>query len=99
MEEQTWNYSGEFLKRAKIIISDKQILLENRELSFMRFLCKSFIKMLCTFQQIQPITLHFIDKPGKFKVSSPEHPNYQEEKQERKTFPCPVHLLIVPLQH
>lgn len=37
MEEQTWNYSGEFLKRAKIIISDKQILLENRELSFMRF--------------------------------------------------------------
>ena len=42
---------------------------------------------------------HFIDKPGKFKVSSPRHPNYQEEKQERKTFPCPVHLLIVPLQH
>jgi len=42
---------------------------------------------------------HFIDKPGKFKVSSPGHPNYQEEKQERKTFPCPVHLLIVPLQH
>ena len=37
MEEQTWNYSGEFFKRAKIIISDKQILLENRELSFMRF--------------------------------------------------------------
>ena len=37
MEEQTWNYSREFLKRAKIIISDKQILLENRELSFMRF--------------------------------------------------------------
>ena len=40
MEEQTWNYSGEFLKRAKIIISDKQILLENRELSFMRFPCR-----------------------------------------------------------
>jgi len=39
MEEQTWNYSGEFLKRAKIIISDKQILLENRGLSFMRFPC------------------------------------------------------------
>ncbi len=40
MEEQTWNYSGEFLKRAKIIISDKQILLENRGLSFMRFPCR-----------------------------------------------------------
>ena len=42
MEDQTWNYSGEFLKRAKIIISDKQILLENRELSFMRFPCCMF---------------------------------------------------------
>ena len=43
MEEQTWNYSGEFFKRAKIIISDKQILLENRELSFMRFPCHIFL--------------------------------------------------------
>lgn len=47
MEEQTWNYSGEFLKRAKIIISDKQILLENRELSFMRFPCRNFRENAC----------------------------------------------------
>ena len=56
MEEQTWNYSGEFLKRAKIIISDKQILLENRGLSFMRFPCKfiySLFGVFPTFVTIQ----------------------------------------------
>ena len=47
MEEQTWNYSGEFLKRAKIIISDKQILLENRGLSFMRFPCRNIYSLFC----------------------------------------------------
>lgn len=53
MEEQTWNYSGEFLKRAKIIISDKQILLENRELSFMRFPWQLFANLQQFFMILQ----------------------------------------------
>ena len=59
MEEQTWNYSGEFLKRAKIIISDKQILLENRELSFMRFSCTVVFVFMATFSMFYAVLLLF----------------------------------------
>lgn len=59
MEEQTWNYSGEFLKRAKIIISDKQILLENRELSFMRFPWQFFVILQAVFYAFMPTIQEF----------------------------------------